>query len=76
MNFRPTNIDPQISEPEPSLVEVPTFDGNLIHWKQFWDQFAVSVLSDNVLPEVVPKLADESGGGLGKGCWVNVVHLH
>ncbi len=21
----------------------PTFDGSLIHWKQFWDQFAVSV---------------------------------
>ncbi len=24
-------------------LEVPTFDGNLIHWKQFWDQFAISV---------------------------------
>lgn len=24
-------------------LEVPTFDGNLIHWKQFWDQFTVAV---------------------------------
>lgn len=26
-------------------LEVPTFDGNLIHWKQFWDQFATAVHS-------------------------------
>ena len=24
-------------------LDVPTFDGNLIHWKQFWEQFSVSV---------------------------------
>jgi hypothetical protein len=24
-------------------LDVPTFDGNVIHWKQFWDQFSVSV---------------------------------
>ena len=24
-------------------LNVPTFDGNLIHWKQFWDQFNVVV---------------------------------
>ena len=24
-------------------LDVPTFDGNIIHWKQFWDQFSVSV---------------------------------
>ena len=24
---------------------VPTFDGNIIHWKQFWDQFTVAVHS-------------------------------
>ena len=24
-------------------LDVPTFNGNLIHWKQFWDQFAVAV---------------------------------
>ena len=26
-------------------LEVPTFNGNLIHWKQFWDQFATAVHS-------------------------------
>ena len=24
-------------------LDVPTFDGDIIHWKQFWDQFSVSV---------------------------------
>ena len=24
-------------------LDVPTFDGDIIHWKQFWDQFTVSV---------------------------------
>ena len=24
-------------------LNVPTFDGNIIHWKQFWEQFTVSV---------------------------------
>ena len=24
-------------------LEVPTFDGNIIHWKQFWEQFSISV---------------------------------
>ena len=24
-------------------LDVPTFDGNIIHWKQFWDQFSVSI---------------------------------
>ena len=24
-------------------LDVPTFDGNTIHWKQFWEQFMVSV---------------------------------
>ena len=24
-------------------LDVPTFDGSIIHWKQFWDQFTVSV---------------------------------
>ena len=24
-------------------LDVPTFDGNIVHWKQFWDQFSVSV---------------------------------
>ena len=24
-------------------LDVPTFDGNIIHWKQFWEQFTVSV---------------------------------
>ena len=26
-----------------SKLEVPTFDGNLINWKRFWEQFCVSV---------------------------------
>ena len=24
-------------------LDVPVFDGNILHWKQFWDQFCVSV---------------------------------
>ena len=24
-------------------LDVPTFNGNIIHWKQFWDQFSVSI---------------------------------
>ena len=24
-------------------LDVPTFDGNILHWKQFWEQFTVSV---------------------------------
>ena len=24
-------------------LDVPTFDGNIIHWKQFWDQFTIAV---------------------------------
>ena len=24
-------------------LDVPTFDGNIIHWTQFWEQFAISV---------------------------------
>ena len=24
-------------------LDVPTFDGSIVHWKQFWDQFTVSV---------------------------------
>ncbi len=24
-------------------LDVPTFDGNIIHWKQFWDQFSIAV---------------------------------
>ena len=30
-------------------VDVPTFDGNIIHWKQFWDQFTVAVHSKTSL---------------------------
>ena len=26
-------------------LDVPVFDGNIIHWKQFWDQFTVAVHS-------------------------------
>ena len=24
-------------------IEVPTFDGNILHWPTFWEQFEVSV---------------------------------
>ena len=24
-------------------LDVPTFDGNILHWKHFWEQFCVSV---------------------------------
>ena len=30
-------------------LDVPTFDGNIIHWKQFWDQFTVAVHSKTSL---------------------------
>ena len=26
-------------------LDVPTFDANIVHWKQFWDQFTVAVYS-------------------------------
>ena len=30
-------------------LEVPSFDGNLIHWKQFWDQFSTAVHNKTTL---------------------------
>lgn len=30
-------------------LDVPVFDGNIIHWKQFWDQFTVAVHSKGTL---------------------------
>ena len=30
-------------------LDVPTFDGNIIHWKQFWDHFTVVVHSKTCL---------------------------
>ena len=30
-------------------LDVPTFDGNIIHWRQFWDQFTVAVHSKTSL---------------------------
>lgn len=30
-------------------LKVPTFDGDVLHWKQFWEQFAVSVHDHSVL---------------------------
>lgn len=24
-------------------IDVPTFDGDILHWRQFWDQFCISV---------------------------------
>ena len=30
-------------------LDVPVFDGNIIHWKQFWDQFTVAVHSKRTL---------------------------
>ena len=30
-------------------LDVPTFDGNIIHWKQFWDQFTVAVHNKTIL---------------------------
>ena len=44
----PSETSPPHSSPDgpgvklPKL-DVPTFDGDIIHWKQFWDQFSVSV---------------------------------
>ena len=36
----PSSTDTGVKLPK---LDVATFDGNLIHWKQFWDQFAVAV---------------------------------
>ena len=30
-------------------LDVPLFDGNIIHWKQFWDQFTIAVHSKTAL---------------------------
>ena len=46
---RPLNVTPIPTIPSEGTgvklprLEVPTFDGNLIHWKQFWDQFSTAV---------------------------------
>ena len=32
-------------------LDVPTFDGNILHWKQFWEQFCVSVHNRNTLTD-------------------------
>ena len=34
---------PDSSEVKLPKLDLPVFDGNIIHWKQFWDQFSVSV---------------------------------
>ena len=26
-----------------SKIDVPTFDGELLHWQTFWDQFSISI---------------------------------
>ena len=36
----PSSTDTGVKLPK---LDVPTFVGNLIHWKQFWDQFAVAI---------------------------------
>ena len=36
----PSSTDTGVKLPK---LDVPTLDGNLIHWKKFWDQFAVDV---------------------------------
>ena len=30
-------------------LDVPVFDGNIIHWKRFWDQFTIAVHSKTTL---------------------------
>ena len=43
---RPTTDGAGVKLPK---LDVPVFDGNIIHWKQFWDQFTVAVHSKTSL---------------------------
>lgn len=43
---RPTTDGTGVKLPK---LDVPVFDGNIIHWKQFWDQFTVAVHSKTAL---------------------------
>ena len=45
----PTATDSASTGVKLPKLEVPTFDGNLIHWKQFWDQFTAAVHSKTSL---------------------------
>ena len=33
-------------------LEVPTFDGDVLHWRQFWEQFSISVHDRSHLTDV------------------------
>lgn len=37
-----TSVDSESTSKLPKL-EVPTFDGDVLHWRQFWEQFDVSI---------------------------------
>ncbi len=38
-----TSVDTAGSGVKLPKFDVPTFDGNILHWKQFWEQFCTSV---------------------------------
>ena len=39
----PVHLPLTVLESNSQNSDVPTFDSNIIHWKQFWEQFTVSV---------------------------------
>ena len=47
---------PQASGIKLPKINVPTFDGNMLHWTSFWEQFKVSVHSKDRL-SIAEKLA-------------------
>lgn len=45
----PTATAPSVTGIKLPKLEVPAFDGSMIHWKQFWDQFTTAVHSKTTL---------------------------
>ena len=50
-------------------INMPTFDGSIVHWKQIWDQFNVAVHSKTSLSDAEKTLLRmELLGMRSKGC--------
>ena len=57
-------------------ISVPTFDGNLLHWRSFWEQFSISVHDRDSLSntEKLVYLQQSLKGGSAKGVIEGLSH--